>query len=379
MKKLYWRPQRISLAVFFLLALLSACALAAVENFKVQERQVHYKTKMAAAQAALRAFKAIKAHRLTLGIPIDPETDPAETGMIGELITPVTTNTGHVPAKQTSVNPNFAAVVVDMLARAEVEKGDVVAVGMSGSFPALNIAVLTALEAMKVVPICIASAGSSQWGANHPSLTWPAMEALLAGQGIITTRSVAVSPGGVDDRAVGLSARGKAMLRDAVAAAGLTMLETKSYDESLDRRMEIYQEHAGDREIRAYINVGGGTTSVGTRVGKHMFKPGLNKTAPRGPAVDSVMTRFAERGVPVIHLTQIEDLAERYGLAVAPTSMPPVGSGEIFVRKVYSRVLATICLLIIVGVAVGMLRFDLGYRLLPRAGTRPAARPEPMV
>ena len=105
MKKLYWRPQRISLAVFFLLALLSACALAAVENFKVQERQVHYKTKMAAAQAALRAFKAIKAHRLTLGIPIDPETDPAETGMIGELITPVTTNTGHVPAKQTSVNP----------------------------------------------------------------------------------------------------------------------------------------------------------------------------------------------------------------------------------------------------------------------------------
>lgn len=380
MKKLYWRPQRVSLGVLGLLALVALCSLAVVETYRVTERQPHYAAKMRAAQTALRAFKALKEARLAKDLPIDPAIDPAETGLIGELITPITTNTGHASAKQTSVNPNFAAVVVDMLQKAGVREGDVIAVGMSGSFPAINIAVLAAIDAMKLVPISISSAGSSQWGANHPSLTWPEMERILAGKGIISTRSAAVSPGGIDDRAVGLSPRGRAMLIDAVDEAGLILIEPRNYAESLDMRMGLYREQAGEREIRAYVNVGGGTTSVGTRLGKQMFKPGLNRSPPRGPTVDSVMSRFAEAGVPVIHLTKIESLAQKYGLTIQPTTMPPVGNGAIFVRDAYNRWLAAGLLLLIVGAAVGLLRFDLGHRLLSKAvAPAPHARPEPMV
>jgi poly-gamma-glutamate system protein len=380
MKKLYWRPQRVSLGVLGLLALVALCSLAVVETYRVTERQPHYAAKMRAAQTALRAFKAVKEARLAKGIPINPEADPAETGLIGELITPITTNTGHASAKQTSVNPNFAAVVVDMLQKAGVREGDVVAVGMSGSFPALNIAVLAAIDAMRLVPIVVSSAGSSQWGANHPSLTWPEMERILAGKGIVSTRSAAVSPGGIDDRAVGLSPRGKALLVDAVEETGLVMMEPKSYAESLDMRMALYREQAGEREIRAYVNVGGGTTSVGTRLGKQMFKPGLNLSPPRGPTVDSVMSRFADRGVPVVHLTKIEHLAQKYGLVVQPTTMPPVGNGAVFVRDAYNRWLAAALLSLIVTAAVGLLRFDLGHRLLSKAVAPAAhARPEPMV
>ena len=380
MKKLYWRPQRMSLSVLGLLALLAFCSLVTVETYRVHERQPHFQTKTRAAQTALRAFKAIKDARKHKGLDIDPETDPAETGLIGELITPITTNTGHASAKQTSVNPNFAAVVVDMLYRAGVREGDLVAVGMSGSFPALNIAVMAALEAMKLVPITISSAGSSQWGANHPALTWPEMERILVGEGIASTRSVAVSLGGVDDRAVGLSPRGKGMLEDAIADAGHVLLESKSYADSLDQRMALYREHAGEREIRAYVNVGGGTTSVGTRLGKQMFKPGLNRSPPRGPTVDSVMSRFAARGVPVIHLTKVESLAASYGLPLQPATMPAVGDGSMFVRDAHNRWLAAVLLAVLVLAAVGLLRFDLGHRLLPKPSASSShAKPEPMV
>jgi len=378
MKKLYWRPATVSVRVLSLLSLVAFAGLLSVEQLRVPERRPLYREKLAAAQTAGRAFHLIKEERQRMGVAIDPEVDPLLSGMVGELLSPTTTNTGHLSAKQTSVNPNFAAVVVEMLHRAGVHRNDTVAVGMSGSFPALNVAVLSACVAMQLKCLVISSAGSSQWGANHPKLSWPAMERIVADGGVLPIRSLAVSPGGVDDRAVGLSARGKSMLDEAVASAGLTKLAPQSYDDSLDQRMQLYREHAGAEEIRAYINVGGGTTSVGTRVGKHMFAPGLNDTPPRGPAVDSVMARFAHRGVPVIHLTRVEELAERYGLPVAPTQMAAPGQGQVFARTVRSKVLAGLSLLVLFGTMIGLLRFDLGHRLV---GSRVlgTGRPEPMV
>ncbi len=128
--------------------------------------------------------------RLRKNLPIDPESDPAQTGLIGELLSPLTTNPGHLPAKQTSANPNFSAVIIHLLKRAGVKEGDKVAVGFSGSFPALNICVLAAIDTLKADPIVISSAGSSQWGANHPDFMWPDMEKLLHEKHVFPYRSV---------------------------------------------------------------------------------------------------------------------------------------------------------------------------------------------
>ena len=87
---------------------------------------------------------------------------------------------GHLGSKQTSINPNFAAVVVGMLKDAGVQEGDCVAVGCTGSFPAMNVAVYSALETLRARPIVICSAGSSQYGANTPDLLWIDMERLSA-------------------------------------------------------------------------------------------------------------------------------------------------------------------------------------------------------
>ena len=97
------------------------------------------------------------------------------------------------------MNPNFAAVVVEWLKELGVKSGDVVAVGASGSFPAMNIAVYAALHELGIEPIIISSTAASQWGANEPSFTWLDMEAVLRKSDVFPYKSVAASLGGVGD------------------------------------------------------------------------------------------------------------------------------------------------------------------------------------
>jgi poly-gamma-glutamate system protein len=47
--------------------------------------------------------------------------------MIGLATSPITSTTGYLKVKQTTVNPNWAAVLVDMLKRAGVKEGDAIA------------------------------------------------------------------------------------------------------------------------------------------------------------------------------------------------------------------------------------------------------------
>ncbi|MGE3673465.1 MAG: poly-gamma-glutamate system protein, partial [Polyangiaceae bacterium] len=132
MKKIYWRPPSISRAALALIAAVALIGLSLVETFPQERKQTFYKEKIAAAQLARVAMNRIKEEKQRRGITIDGESDPLGTGMIGHSVTPVNSNTGYIESKQTSTNPNFAAVVVHLLKRAGVESGDVVAVGLSG-------------------------------------------------------------------------------------------------------------------------------------------------------------------------------------------------------------------------------------------------------
>jgi poly-gamma-glutamate system protein len=381
MKRLYWRPRRVSRAALLIISLLSVAGVAAVETLPVKNRQPYYSEMLAAARLAERAMDVVKTERILRDLPLDPEADPAGSGLIGQLMSPVTSHTGYLNAKQTSVNPNFAAVIVHQLKRAGVNEGDVVAVGLTGSFPALNIAVLAALETVKAKPIAISSVAASQWGANFTELMWPDMERLLFDKRVFSCRSVAASRGGIEDRGLGMSKEGRKLLDECIARAGLRQLMVKSYADSVEQRMALYEEEAAGAPIRAYINVGGGTSSVGTRVGKKTFVPGLNLGPPRGSLpVDSVMSRFAHDGVPVIHLVRIDDLAHTFGLPTQPDRLPVAGQGNVFQREEYNRLLAGGALAGIFAVLFAFIRMDLGFRILqPRQRDQKAVPPEPMV
>jgi poly-gamma-glutamate system protein len=365
MKKLYWRPSKVSRSVLVLIAIVSLAGITAEEKLLLRAKQPFYKEKLEASLLARRAMDVIKNERLRLGIPIHREEDPTGSGLIGQAMTPITSNTGVLSAKQTSVNPNFAAVLVQLLKRANLKPKDLVAVGISGSFPALAIATLAAIKTLEGRPIVIASASASQFGANIPGLTWLEMQDLLQKKGILPYRPAAVSIGGIEDRGLGMSKDGRRVLVEVMEKSGLPVIKTKSFKESVDERMRVFLEQAAGAPIRVYINIGGGASSVGSSVGKKAFNPGLNKRLPAGlTGVDSVMSRFSKDGVPVIHLVKIEVLAKRYGLPVQPREMPIVGQGKIFIREEYNPYLAAAILFTLLVTFYAFVRSDWGTRIL---------------
>jgi poly-gamma-glutamate system protein len=382
MKRIYWRPPGVSRRAMLLITTLSVLVLLAVELLPVKTKQEWYDEKLQAAHLTRQAMGIIKAEKARLGIAVDPEADPQATGMYGVALSPVTSNTGYLNAKRTSVNPNWAAVLVHLLKRCGVQPGDVVALGLSGSFPSLNIASFAAVQTLKLEPISIVSASASQWGANNPELLWIDMERVLFEKNVLRHRSVAASPGGIDDLAYGMSKEGRAIIDQAISRNNLHPIIPKDLQDSIEQRMDVYQQHAQGRPIRAYINIGGGAASVGTHVGKKLFRIGLNRNPPRDKDhVDSVMLRFAERDVPVVHITSIARLAARYGLAVEPEEMPRPGEGNVFYRLEYNRWLAAGGIVLIFAVMLAFIRMDVGMRILKgvKRKTGSERQPEPMV
>ncbi|MCP3912836.1 MAG: poly-gamma-glutamate system protein, partial [Actinomycetia bacterium] len=135
-------------------------------------RQRDYDIKLAAAQKAAEAFAAVRRHRLMEGAELDLVNDPAGTGLIGPEFSLITNAQGVLESKLTTLNPNWAGVMVDYLRRAGLEPGDPVALAMSGSFPGMNICVYAAIEAMELSSVVVTSVGASMWGANDPEFTW---------------------------------------------------------------------------------------------------------------------------------------------------------------------------------------------------------------
>lgn len=381
MKRVYWRPPGVSRRAMLLITALSVCVLLAVELLPVRRKQPWYDEKLQAAHLARHAMGIIKAEKARRGILPSPEADPYGTGLIGSALSPVTSNTGFLTAKRTSINPNFAAVIVHLLEQAHVNAGDLVAVGMSGSFPALNICTFAAIQTLNLSPIIISSASASQWGANDVDLLWIDMERVLVDAKVFRFRSVAASRGGIDDRGFGMSARGRELIDQAIERNQLRMIDPENLNEAVAERIDIYQEMAKGHPIRAYINIGGGSASVGTHLGKKLFRPGLNRNPPRsrGP-VDSVMIHFAELDVPVIHITRIANLADRFGLPQEPEGVPRPGEGKVFVKAEYNRWLAGGGIALLFAVMLAFIRLDVGMRILKSARRpRTRAQPEPMV
>jgi poly-gamma-glutamate system protein len=380
-KKMYWRPRRVSRTALVLISTWSIMGYAALERFPTRAQEPHHAEKLAAAELAREAFDLLRKERLDRGLPIDAESDVSQSGLVGSLVTPITTNTGSLTSKQTSVNPNFAAIVVQYLRQAGVNDGDVVAVGYSGSFPAINVAVLSACQTLKLKPVIIASASSSQWGANDPEFSWLDMERVLFKKGVFSFRSIAASVGGIEDRGLGMTKRGRRILHEKIAEHDLVLIDPENFLGSVDERMRIYRQHAGAAPIRAYINVGGGTTSVGKKAGKLSFRPGLNRKPPsKNLPADSIMGRFVGDGIPVIHLVKITKLASNYGFPIAPTTTPLVGDGKVFNRERTNVWFAGGLLFSIIAALYLFVRSDLGFRMTriaKRGGD--SAHPEPMV
>jgi len=337
MRRIYWRPRGVSTNALLVIAATSLVALLLVESFPERTSEVYLQQMLEASQLSGEAMEILRSERKRRRLAIDPIADPAGSGLIGVAMSEVTSNSGNLLAKQTTINPNWSAVAVHLLHQAGVREGEVVAVALSGSFPALNVSLYAAMATLRLDPIIVSSVSASQWGANHPKFLWIDMERVLHDRKLIPFRSVAASLGGEDDRAAGLSEEGIALLRRSVSRSRLPLIEPENYAESVAERMALYRDTAAGKPIRAYVNVGGGMSSVGTHRSKFAFQPGINRrTPPRAALIESAMARFLDEGIPVIHFLQVNRMAERFGLPLSPSVRPPVGTGQVFLQRRYN-------------------------------------------
>ena len=236
--KVYWRPSQVPTGALVVLALISIAGLLMVETMRRQDTIADYGMMAGAARAAQDGMAYVRELRQQIRL-IDTDVDPLDSGLIGVSSSPVTSLSGHLPAKQTSVNPNWAAVALKMLREAGVNKGDVVAVAVSGSFPALNLSTYAALEELGAIPIIIVSGSASTWGANVPGLIWIDMARELRAAGLLQSRAVAASLGGAQDRGIGVSERGKDIIRLAIKRAELQLLLPATLEEAVAKRAKL--------------------------------------------------------------------------------------------------------------------------------------------
>ncbi|MFK5856723.1 MAG: poly-gamma-glutamate system protein [Bacteroidota bacterium] len=335
--------------VLGVLSLLSLLAFIAVENSKIDVKQDWYDEKLEAAQLSQLAATNLKNYRLEKGIFIDEVNDPNQTALIGQEYTLTTTDRGYIEAKLSSTNPNFAAVIVQLLKDAGLKENDNVAVAMTGSFPGLNISTLAALETLNLNPIIITSVGSSNFGANDPFFTWLDMENMLNKAGTFQSKSIAASMGGGADIGRGLSPEGRGLIVKAIKRNNIEFINEKHLENSIGKRIELYDQNSNGRPIKAFINIGGGIASLGNTINGKLIPPGLTQFLPmRNFPVRGVIIEMGQQEIPIIHLLNINQLLTEYGLPVSPIPLPEPGTGEIFVQKKYSIIVTSVATLLLV-------------------------------
>lgn len=279
-------------------------------------------TAMAASRLMIASVESLAGHRRDLRIPVDPYTDPAGSGLIGADDSDLTTTIGELRAKQTSMNPAFAGLIVMWLKEAGVVAGDRVALSLTGSFPGLNIAALSACAAMSVEPVIISSVGASSFGANIPGFSWLDMERHLHERRLIPRLSQYASLGGIVNTEGGLDGEGYAIGESAIAMHGAEYLReggVPTVKVDMERRWSLYT--AGGKP-KAYINVGGGVTALGWVEESATIGNGLLRRVPNiADERRGLLFRMHEAGVPVIHLLNIKSLAAANDIPVGPAKL----------------------------------------------------------
>tara|TARA_B100002052_G_scaffold90388_1_gene83157 strand:- start:202 stop:1353 length:1152 start_codon:yes stop_codon:yes gene_type:complete len=341
-------------STLILLSILSLLCFAITINFKIIEKSSSFEQKVIAANLMEDAMQLLKNSRMEEGVFVDIENDPNETGLVGSPFSLITTDEGDLDSKLTTLDPNFSAVIVDLMSQLGLTSEDTVALLMTGSMPGANLAVLSACQAMGVTPIIISSLGASQWGANQVDFTWLDMESILIENGLYLSSSIAASIGGRNDMGRLLSPSGRKILTENIASYDIPLIKNKKLAENIKTRMNIYSSYLPIDRYKAIINVGGGVASLGTSFNSKLLPPGIvqrsdltNINRPGG--IEGVFSKFINSGVPGLHILNIRPLTEQFKIPFAPIPVPKIGSGSLYANERYSLFLAAICLVIVSG------------------------------
>ncbi len=347
------------------LALLALLIFAVAERSAQYIQQAHYHTKMKAAQLVVRVQDAMREELRRRGLRLDERNDPWGTGLIGEERTVVTSDRGVNAAKILATNPNFAAAFVDLIYRTGARKGDTIAVGLTGSLPGWNVSFLAACQALNVVPIVITSVGASDWGANRPDFSWLDMEELMRSHGIVNSKSIAASIGGGGDVGRGISPEGREFIHTSIVRNNVRLIRGETLEEIIQARMNLYDSTIGEGKYAAYVNIGGGLASLGGALNSKVVPSGFSRHLPAiNYPVRAVINRMAENDVPVINLSDVVKIAEKFDLPTVVSPEPPeVGQGPLYFKERYDITWASILTAALGFIVFAVIRLDIKHYL----------------
>jgi hypothetical protein len=339
------------------------------------------KRAVAAARIFSDAVERVLAERSRSGIPVDPETDIHETGLIGERYTLLTSTVGSLPAKRSGTTPDAAAVMVHLIREAvDLDtvrgRGKIVAINCSGSFPGFCLAALAACSALELEAVATLSIGSSSWGANRvdfllTDIVASAVQTVtteggsLPGyghtpDGPITLRDVLlVTPGGHEDRGTDLDplALKEALLR--AADKGFSVYVPENLEDGISRREALYGS-AG--EVALFLTIGGNAVATGGNADVAMWHgivmPGDEARAGTiaDGGRDGLVLRYLRRGVPVVQVLNVKQLYSDWGVEYDPVRSPAIGDGRLYrhVPRGILRILLLVPVLVVLAY-VGMI------------------------
>ncbi|MGE5551649.1 MAG: poly-gamma-glutamate system protein [Bacteroidota bacterium] len=328
-------PARRIRIVFALAMFLAAATVAPSADAKAEAGRftTYHDQQIAAAQLTRACLEAIKTMRSSLGIPIDPVLDPNGTGMIGAPFSELTTCFGSLTVKRTTTNPNWAALFVRYFKTIGLQRGDVIAIGATGSFPSLIVACLASAKVMELEPVLIYSVGASPYGANIPRFTLVDMLGFLSERGLLPYKPAALllDLHGSSGK-VGLFRRERPPFDRLLERLALPVLSVSTRQEGISRCRAAYDQAAAGRRIGCFVNLGASRTFSGEIVTFLALPDGLilHLPAPEQKRDRSLIHDFAARGVPVVNLILIKKVARRNGIAIDPIPMVPVGDGGVY-------------------------------------------------
>ena len=161
------------------------------------------------------------------------------------------------------------------------------------------------------------------------------------------------------------------MMRLAAERHRIPLIE-KSLTASIQKRIELYEQAAEGKPIKAYVNIGGGLASLGHAENAALIPSGYHRHLPlRNYPARGVIHYFAQRGLHIIHLANIIDVAKQYGLGPARVPLPVVGTGAVFEEERYDLRLAGLATLIIFILLIVLIKLDARLFRLKEEGVDP--------
>lgn len=329
------------LGLIFIVALLSVLIIESV--FTISAVRKDRPDMQAAAGLAEQWFNDIGKMKKEREVFNEIDSRAKYSYLIGDEYTDITTTIGSLRAKEISANPEFAALILRYLTDCKIDSAESVGVILSGSFPALAISSLAAIQTINAKAIIFSSVGASMYGANQPGATWIDIENYLRENSNLKYNSYLVSLGGENDAGGGLSEEGIQILKKTASRYNIDLYIPKTLRESIEEKVQILQQN----KIGLLINIGGNQTSLGACVHSLNIPNGLCDDLETCNDEDrGIIMRISERGIPFVNLLNIHNLAIESEIS---TNSSVNSAGSIYMEKRTDKIPVVLSLIVITG------------------------------